>query len=631
MVEPLVLKDHTSESRIYFERASLGFGLLILLTLLLVARFFYLQIVQHSVYATLSDRNRIQVQSLPPNRGLIYDRNGELIADNIPSHNLTITIERVADLEATLARIDELVGLSDAQIEGFHKRLRRRQRPFESVPVLFKLSQEEMARVSVDLYAMAGVEIEAKLVRHYPKGELMAHAVGSVRRINEKDVRRLDRVAYSGTDHVGKIGIERFYESDLLGTVGYRRVETNARGKVMKVLDSTLPVSGKDLVLYVDSSLQRVASDALGERRGAIVAIDPSTGGILAMVSKPGYDPNLFVTGIDFDTYAKLRDSIDVPLFNRAIQGQYEPGSTIKPLLGLTGLVTGVIDPEFTIEDPGWFQLPNDERLYRDWNWTKSGLGGHGVVNLQKAIYRSCNVYFYNLAVKLGIDRIHEYFEMFGFGRNTALDLPEARSGLLPSKAWKREARGFPWYPGDTVNIGIGQGDMLVTPLQLATAITVIANRGKWVAPRMLKEGSDLMYESGVVVPQDINLVPEHVWELIISSMQMVVHRGNQGFGENGTAWAYIGRDISYSMAGKSGTAQVVEIKQGEEYDEDKLDDRLRKHAWFVAFAPVDKPRIALAVLIENGGGGSKFAAPVARQVLDHYLLHGEQQLAESE
>ena len=631
MVEPLVLKDHTSESRIYFERASLGFGLLILLTLLLVARFFYLQIVQHSVYATLSDRNRIQVQSLPPNRGLIYDRNGELIADNIPSHNLTITIERVADLEATLARIDELVGLSDAQIEGFHKRLRRRQRPFESVPVLFRLSQEEMARVSVDLYAMAGVEIEAKLVRHYPKGELMAHAVGSVRRINEKDVRRLDRVAYSGTDHVGKIGVERFYESDLLGTVGYQRVETNARGKVMKVLDSTLPVSGKDLVLYVDSSLQRVASDALGERRGAIVAIDPSTGGILALVSKPGYDPNLFVTGIDFDTYAKLRDSIDVPLFNRAIQGQYEPGSTIKPLLGLTGLVTGVIDPEFTIEDPGWFQLPNEERLYRDWNWTKSGLGGHGVVNLQKAIYRSCNVYFYNLAVKLGIDRIHEYFEMFGFGRNTALDLPEARSGLLPSKAWKREARGFPWYPGDTVNIGIGQGDMLVTPLQLATAITVIANRGKWVAPRMLKEGSDLMYESGVVVPQDINLVPEHVWELIISSMQMVVHRGNQGFGENGTAWAYIGRDISYSMAGKSGTAQVVEIKQGEEYDEDKLDDRLRKHAWFVAFAPVDKPRIALAVLIENGGGGSKFAAPVARQVLDHYLLHGEQQLAESE
>lgn len=630
MAEPLVLKDHTGESRIYFERAVLGFGLLIFLTLLLVARLFYLQIVQHNIYTTLSDRNRIQVQSLPPNRGLIYDVNGELIADNIPSHNLTITIERVDDLDATLAKIDELVGVSDAQVESFRKRLRRRQRPFESVPVLFKLSQEEMARVSVDLYAMPGVEIEAKLVRHYPKGELMAHAVGSVRRINEQDVRRLDRVAYSGTDLIGKIGVERFYESELLGRVGYRRVETNAFGKVMKVLDLTLPVSGKDLVLYVDSSLQRVASDALGDRRGAIVAIDPSTGGILALVSKPGYDPNLFVTGIDYVTYAKLRDSIDVPLFNRAIQGQYEPGSTIKPLLGLAGLVTGVIDPEFTIEDPGWFQLPNDERLYRDWNWTKSGLGGHGVVNLQKAIYRSCNVYFYTLAVKLGIDRIHEYFELFGFGLNTALDLPEARDGLLPSKAWKRAARGLPWYPGDTVNIGIGQGDMLVTPLQLATAITVIANRGKWIAPRMLKEGSDLLYQSSAVVPEDINLVPEYIWELIISSMQMVVHRGNQGFGENGTAWAHIGRNISYNMAGKSGTAQVVAIRQGEEYDEDKLEERQRKHAWFVAFAPVDKPRIALAVLLENGGGGSKFAAPVARQVLDYYLLRGELQLAES-
>ena len=630
MAEPLVLKDHTGESRIYFERAVLGFGLLIFLTLLLVARLFYLQIVQHNIYTTLSDRNRIQVQSLPPNRGLIYDVNGELIADNIPSHNLTITIERVDDLDATLAKIDELVGVSDAQVESFRKRLRRRQRPFESVPVLFKLSQEEMARVSVDLYAMPGVEIEAKLVRHYPKGELMAHAVGSVRRINEQDVQRLDRVAYSGTDLIGKIGVERFYESELLGRVGYRRVETNALGKVMKVLDLTLPVSGKDLVLYVDSSLQRVASDALGDRRGAIVAIDPSTGGILALVSKPGYDPNLFVTGIDYVTYAKLRDSIDVPLFNRAIQGQYEPGSTIKPLLGLAGLVTGVIDPEFTIEDPGWFQLPNDERLYRDWNWTKSGLGGHGVVNLQKAIYRSCNVYFYTLAVKLGIDRIHEYFELFGFGLNTALDLPEARDGLLPSKAWKRAARGLPWYPGDTVNIGIGQGDMLVTPLQLATAITVIANRGKWIAPRMLKEGSDLLYQSSAVVPEDINLVPEYIWELIISSMQMVVHRGNQGFGENGTAWAHIGRNISYNMAGKSGTAQVVAIRQGEEYDEDKLEERQRKHAWFVAFAPVDKPRIALAVLLENGGGGSKFAAPVARQVLDYYLLRGELQLAES-
>ncbi|MBQ75602.1 MAG: penicillin-binding protein 2 [Gammaproteobacteria bacterium] len=631
MVEPLALKDHTGESRIYFERAVWGFGILVCLTLVLCARLFYLQVVQHSVYATLSDKNRIQVQSLPPIRGLIYDRNGELIADNIPSYNLTVTIERIDDLDDTLAKIGELISLSDSQVKGFRKRLKRRQRPFESVPLRFKLSQKEIARVSVNQYAMPGVEIEAKLVRHYPSGELMAHAVGSVRRINEKDMRRLNRVAYSGTDHIGKIGIERFYESDLLGTVGYQRVETNARGKVMKVLDSTLPIPGKNLVLYVDSSLQRAASDALGERRGAVVAIDPTTGGILALVSKPGYDPNLFVTGIDYASYAGLRDSVDVPFFNRAIHGQYEPGSTIKPLLGLAGLVTGMTSPDFAIEDPGWFTLPNDERLYRDWNWTKSGLGGHGHVNLQRALYRSCNVYFYSLAVKLGIDRIYEYLRLFGFGLNTALDLPEASKGLLPSRDWKKSARGLPWYPGDTVNIGIGQGDMLVTPLQLATAAAVIANRGKWVSPRMLREGSELINHTSVYVPQDIELVPEHVWDLIISSMQMVVHRGNKGFGENGTAWAYIGQDIPYSMAGKSGTAQVVGIKQGEEYEEEEIQERLRKHAWFMAFAPVEKPRIAIAVLLENGGGGSKFAAPVARQVIDHYLLPRDQRLAVSE
>lgn len=630
MAEPLTLKDHTGESRIYFERALLGFGLLVLLTLFLVVRLFYLQVVQHDKYATLSDKNRIHVQSLPPIRGLIYDRNGELIADNIPSYNLTITIERIEDLELTLVEISELIGLSEDEIARFRKRLKRRQRPFESVPVLFKLSQEEIARISVNQYAMSGVEIEAKLVRHYPKGDLMAHAVGSVRRINETDARRLDPTAYSGTDHIGKIGIEKYYESELLGKVGYQRVETNARGKVMKVLDSTLPVPGKNLVLYVDSSLQQAASEALGDRRGAIVAIDPATGGILALVSKPSYDPNLFVTGIDHASYAKLRDSLDVPLFNRAIQGQYEPGSTIKPLIGMAGLMTGVINPEFTIEDPGWFKLPNDERLYRDWNWTKSGLGGHGIVNLQKAIYRSCNVYFYNLAVKLGIDRLHDHLYSFGFGRNTALDLPEARSGLLPSKSWKRGARNLPWYPGDTVNIGIGQGDLLVTPLQLATAVTVLANRGKWVAPRLLKSGSNLVDFSSSQIPPDIDKVPDQVWELIISSMEKVVHRGNQVYGENGTAWAYIGRGIQYRMAGKSGTAQVVGIKQGEEYDEEELEERLRKHAWFMAFAPVDNPRIALAVLLENGGGGSAFAAPVARKIIDHYLLNSNQQIAEN-
>jgi penicillin-binding protein 2 len=627
MVEPLALKDHSGESRIYVERAVTGFGILLLLTLFLVARLFFLQVIKYEEYATRSDKNRIQVQLLPPIRGLIYDRNGELIADNIPSYNLTITVERVDKLDETLVKLRGLMNLDAEDVAGFHKRLKRRRRPFDSVPILFKLSQEEIALISVNRYALPGVEVEAKLVRHYPQNELMAHAVGSVRRINEKDARRLDAVVYSGTDHIGKIGIERHYESELLGKVGYQQVETNARGKVMKVLESNLPVPGKNLVLYIDSSLQRVASDAIGDRRGSIVAIDPQTGGILALVSKPSYDPNLFVRGIDVKTYSELRDSPDAPLFNRAIRGQYEPGSTIKPFIGITGLVTSTINPEYSIEDPGWFQLPKDSRLYRDWNWTKSGLGGHGTVNFEKAIYRSCNVYFYQLAVKLGIERIHHHLELFGFGLNTALDLPEAKNGLLPSRQWKRDARQLPWYPGDTVNMAIGQGDVLVTPLQLATAVMVIANRGKWIAPRMIKSGSKRIDENAVL-PDDVDLVPDHVWDLIISSMEKVVHRGNQGFGENGTAWAYIGRGIKYRMAGKSGTAQVVGIKQGEVYNEDELEERQRKHAWFIAFAPVDNPQIALAVLIENGGGGSSVAAPIAREVIDHYLLGGNRGVA---
>ena len=621
MAEPLALKDHTWESRIFFQRIVAGFGVLVILTLFLVARFFYLQIVQYDVYATLSDKNRIQVQPVPPIRGLIYDRNGELLADNAPSFNLTITPERVDDLDQTLDQLGSMLSLSYEDITSFRNRVKRRQRPFESVPLIFKLTAEEIALFSVDRHTLPGVEVEAKLVRHYPLGELMVHAVGSVRRINESDARRLDAIAYSGTDHVGKIGVEKFYEEDLLGRVGYQQVEIDARGKVMKILESNLPSRGKDLVLHIDSSLQAAATAALGDRRGTVVAIEPETGGILALVSKPGYDPNLFVTGIDHKTYAALRDSKDVPLFNRAVQGQYEPGSTLKPVIALAGLVTGMTNPDYTIDDPGWFKLPNNKRLYRDWNWRASGTGGHGKVNLEKAIYRSCNVYFYGLAVKMGIDRLDDYLALFGFGVNTALDLPEARSGLLPTREWKEETRGLPWYPGDTVNIGIGQGDMLVTPLQLATAVTVIANRGKWVSPRMLKSGSDLLDQSTVPRLDSIELIPGPVWDLVIGAMEKVVHRGNQGYGENGTAWAYIGRGIEYRMAGKSGTAQLVGIKQGELYEEEELDERQRKHAWFVAFAPIDNPTIALAVLVENGGGGSEFAAPVARAVLDHYLL----------
>ncbi|MEJ6703955.1 MAG: penicillin-binding protein 2 [Pseudomonadales bacterium] len=628
MAEPLALKDHSGESQVFFDRIVLGLVLLVIGILFLAARMFYLQVMQHDLYTTLSDKNRIQVQSVPPIRGLIYDRNGELIADNVPSFSLTITRERVEDLESTLKSIDALIGLTPEQIESFERRLSRRQRPYEAVPILLRMTQEQIAQISVNRYSLPGVDVQAKLVRHYPHGDLMAHAVGSVRRINEDDARRLDSVAYSGTEHVGKIGVEKYYENVLLGKVGYQRVETDARGRIMKVLDSTPPEPGSNLMLHVDSGLQRVASDALGDRRGTVVAIDPKTGGILALVSKPSYDPNLFIAGIDHATYASLRDSIDVPLFNRALQGQYEPGSTLKPFLGLIGLATGTTSKEYKIEDPGWYKLPQNERLYRDWNWKKSGIGGHGLVNIEKAIYRSCNIYFYELAVKLGIDRIHDGLALFGFGQNTAIDLPEARKGLLPSRAWKLGSRGEPWYPGDTVNIGIGQGDILVTPLQLATAVAVLANRGGTVTPHMLKQNPLVTRDNQL---PDIDLIPEQAWELVIKSMEKVVHRGNQGFGENGTAWAYIGRGIEYRMAGKSGTAQVVGIAQGELYDAELIAERNRKHAWFIAFAPVDDPKIALAVLVENGGGGSEFASPVARKILDYYLLGADHQVASNE
>ncbi|MEX2487967.1 MAG: penicillin-binding protein 2 [Pseudomonadales bacterium] len=621
MADAPALKNHTDESRIFFERVAVALGLLILFTLFLVLRLAYLQIIEHDKYATLSDENRIQVQSIPPIRGLIYDRNGKLLADNVPSYNLALVSERVENIDDTLNRLAELIDISEEEIRSFQGRLNRPRRPFEPVPLKFRLSPEEIARVSVNRYALPGVEIKAKLIRHYPEAKLMSHAVGSVRRINEEDVRDIDLVRYSGVDHIGKTGVEKFYEKDLLGQVGYQRVEVNARGRVMNVLSKTSPEPGKDLVLHLDTELQRAASNALGDRRGAVVAIDPASGGILAMVSKPSFDPNLFVSGISHRAYASLRDSIDTPLFNRASRGQYEPGSTIKPFIGLAGLASGVTNPEYTIEDPGFFKLPGNRRLYRDWNWTPSGTGGHGKVDFKKAIYRSCNVYFYELADKLGIERIHNYLTLFGFGQSTVLDIPDTRNGILPSPEWKQRIRGEAWYPGDTVNIGIGQGDMLVTPLQMAAAATTLANRGTWVAPRVLKEGSDLINRSTVPQLDDVDRIPDHVWDLLIESMEMVVHRGNQGFGENGTAWYYIGRDVPYRMAGKSGTAQVVGIEQGQEYDEELIMERNRKHAWFIAFAPVEKPEIALAVLVENGGGGSAVAGPVAREVIDAWLL----------
>lgn len=620
MMDAFTLRDHDAEARLFTGRVMVLWCLVLLAILLLVLRLFQLQVVEHERHAVQSDANRIQVQPIAPTRGLIYDRNGILLAENMPVSSLTIVRERAGDLAATLDTLAELIDLTPAEIESFQRRLRERRRPYEPVPIRLRLDEEEIARIAVNRYRLPGVDVEAQLIRHYPFGELTAHAIGSIRRISPEDLQRLDRVQYSATRYVGRLGVERHYEGHLHGRVGYQRVETDARGRITRVLDRSPPVAGGSIQLHLDLNLQLAADAALGDRRGAIVAIDPATGGILALVSKPGYDPNLFIGGIDPASYAWLRDHPDTPMFNRAVRGQYAPGSTFKPIVGLAGLSHGETTWERTIHDPGYYRLPGQTRMYRDWSWRPGG-GGQGTVGMQRAIYRSSNTYFYDLGVKLGIERLAPFAAEFGFGQRYVLDLPDAVGGLMPTPEWKRAARREPWYPGDTVNLGIGQGDMLATPLQLAAATAIIAARGARRTPRMLMAADAGLPElsRGELAP--LELTDQHDWERMAEAMADVIHRGNRGFGQNGTAWAHIGMDIPYRMAGKSGTAQVVGIPQGLRHDDLELTERQQKHAWFVAFAPVDEPEIALAVLVENGGGGSSVAGPVAREVIDAWLL----------
>lgn len=615
------MEDHELEQRGFVARAAVIFLLAAVLILGLLARFADLQMFKHHVYSTRSDENRIQVQPIPPDRGLIYDRLGVLLADNRPIRTLAVVVERVADLDAAIADLGSFIDISDSEIAEFDRRVKEPRRPYEPVALKVNLTEDEVARIKVDGHRWSGVEVIVENLRYYPLASLMVHAVGSVRRINENDVQTLDAVRYSGTKFVGRFGVEQFYERSLHGEVGYQHVETDVRGRVRRVLNEEPAVAGQNLTLHLDSRLQTAAHAALGERRGAVVAIDPRSGGILALVSNPGYDPNPFITGIPQEEYRLLAASPDTPLFNRATRGTYAPGSTFKPVVALAGLSAGVTDWEKTIIDTGEFRLPGQSRVYRDWSWTPTNSGGQGIVHLRKAIFRSSNVYFYQLGTRIGIDALGEFAAQFGFGDATTLDV-DAAEGVLPTRVWKKGARGEDWYLGDTVNMSIGQGHLLVTPLQLATTSMVIANRGRWVQPRLLlSSDASLSGFDTTSPPLAVRGPTEQDWEMLVDSMEDVVHRGNQGFRENGTAWWYVGRDIGYRMAGKSGSAQVVEIAQGEEYDEEALDERQRKHAWFIAFAPADDPRIALSVLVENGGGGSSVAAPVAKEVIDAYLL----------
>ncbi|SDK30990.1 penicillin-binding protein 2 [Pseudomonas indica] len=614
MPQPIRLKDHEKDARLVRSRVIAGAVVVVALILALVARLYYLQVIQYEYHSTLSENNRVHVQPIPPTRGLIFDRNGVIIADNRPSFSLTVTRERAGDWEQVLDIIVEVLELTPDDRALFEKRMKQGRRPFEPVPVLFELSEDQIARIAVNQFRLPGVEVAAQLVRHYPQKEHFAHSVGYVGRINEQELKKLDPVDYSGTHHIGKTGIERFYEDQLHGQVGYEEVETNARGRVLRVLKRTDPTPGKDLTLTLDLKLQEAAEAALGGRRGAVVAIEPATGDVLAMVSQPSFNPNLFVTGISFKDYAELRDSIDRPLYNRVLRGLYPPGSTIKPMVAVAGLDAGVVTPATRVFDPGFYQLPNYDHKYRNWNRS-----GDGWVNLEMAIMRSNDTYFYDLAHKMGIDRLHDYLSRFGIGQRVSLDMFEEAEGLMPSRDWKRARYRQAWYPGETLILGIGQGYMQATPLQLAQATALMANRGKWIRPHLAKsiEGKPPVDENPM---PDIVLRDPKFWDYARNGMEMVLH------GPRGTA-RKVGDSAVYRIAGKSGTAQVVAIKQGEKYDRSKVQERHRDHALFIGFAPAENPEIAVAVMVENGESGSGVAAPVVKQVMDAWLLDENGQL----
>ena len=613
------IKDSHSEQRLYRQRLQWSLAIVVALLLLLVYRYADLQWLQYQKFATQSERNRVHVLPVAPKRGLIYDRNGVLLADNRPSYSLALVKERVADLDVTLIDLQQLFDIDSQRIEKFKQRLRRRT-PYQAVPLKFRLSEDEISRFAVNRHRLPGVEVRAQLVRHYPAAELFTHVLGYVGRINATEQAELDqteqrRINYAGTEHIGKIGLEKFYESTLHGRVGSQHVETNAHGRVLRVLQQVDPVPGEDIALHLDIGLQQKVSQLMAGKRGSVVVLDPRDGGVLAMVSMPSYDANPFVTGIDRDSYAALRDSIDLPLFNRSLQGQYPPGSTIKPIIGLAGLHHRVVTPHSRVADPGWYQLPNDSRLYRDWK-----RDGHAdTINLHDALAQSCDVYFYDLAYQLGVDRIHAFSSQFGLGHLTGVDSTHERSGLLPSRAWKRSVKREPWFPGETLNIGIGQGYMLATPLQLAVATAALANRGAALPPRLVKTseapaGARALSSPSPALPSaaenSVTSVAEAHWGYIVDAMEAVMHAAD------GTA-RVAGRGAAYRIAGKTGTAQVIGIAQGEKYDAEAISERQRDHALFVGFAPRSQPRVALAVIVENGGSGSAAAAPIAREIFD--------------
>jgi penicillin-binding protein 2 len=618
------IKNYFAENRLFTIRSIVAGVIAAALLLAVAGRLFYLQVLKYDYYASLSQGNSVRTEPIPPSRGLILDRHGVVLADNLPAFNVELVREQIGDnkaLDATLAQLVS-IGLLRTEEIGNIRRTVLLHKVYESVPIKLLLNEEEMARFAVHRYQFSGVDIRARLARHYPLREMGVHAIGYVSAINEQDLKQIDSAEYAGTSLIGKLGVEGAYEQQLHGKPGFREMEVNAAGRPVdqggyaSKLSSHPPVSGEDLILGMDVRVQRVAEEALVGKRGSVVALDPKTGDIIALASTPGFDPNDFVRGLTVAQYGALSNNIDVPLLNRALRGAYPPGSTVKPLYALAAQHYGILSPQQIEYCPGFFTLPGSSNKFRDDKV-------HGSLDMRHAISESCDVYFYRLADKMGIDRMHEFMSAFGYGELTGIDIPGEKSGLYASPEWKR--RIFKrkaeqvWFPGETISMGIGQGPITVTPLQQAHFAAEIAERGKVIAvPRLVAAtrapGSVTVVPRSPTFTKPVELATDDQWDVIYDGMVGAVTQ------PGATAYlAFVG--ARYKLAGKTGTAQVVTVKQTESTKHQDADVRKREHAWFIAFAPVDDPKIAISVLIENGGFGGSTAGPIARKVLDTYLL----------
>ena len=608
------MRDLGVELERFHYRLAVCAGGVLLMFVLLLMRFVHLQVLQHDHYLQLAEANRVSLVPVPPNRGLILDRNGEVLAHSFSAYTLELSPREAGPVEALLDRLAEVVDIAPRDRKRLRKLLEDRKE-LDNLPIRSRLTEEEVARFAVNRYRFPGVSVNARLFRHYPNADLASHLIGYIGRISDREMARLEEKGlaskYRGADTIGKVGLEASYEADLHGIAGVDRVETDAGGRAVRVLGSEAAVAGNDLLLAVDLKLQQVAEQAFGTRRGALVAIDPATGGVLALVSRPGFDPNLFVDGIDPQNWEMLNSNPDKPLNNRALQGVYPPGSTFKPFMALAGLELGKRKPEYTIADPGFFNLGGAGHTYRDWK-----KGGHGMVDLHRSIVISCDTYYYGLAQDLGIDSIHRFIGQFGLGRATGVDIPGESGGLLPSQEWKMRRFKQKWFGGDTISVGIGQGYNLATPIQLAFATAILANRGVVYRPHIVRQVRDSRSRAlRTIEPQPYNTFA--IGEENLNRVRNAMIDVNRPGGTAGQAFA----GVPYAVAGKTGTAQVVGMKAGEKYDESRVQERFRDHALYIAYAPADDPKVALAILVENGGHGGSAAAPIARSVFDYAIL----------